>query len=234
MIDSDAKTQKGRFMTQQWKKWSWVSAGLAAVVVLSGCVMVGVTAGLEEPSYTVRETLGADIEVRDYAPRTYAESRVPMIDPNSDDTPRTEAFRLLFNYIAGDNEGDTKIDMTVPVATENPGTKIEMTVPVATTSSNDQYIMRFFLPSAFNAESAPKPTHPSVRIGTLPAQTEAVLTYSGTQSDEKADVMKGQLLERLQMAGWKPIGAPRAMFYNPPFSIPFLRKNEVMVTVTRP
>ncbi len=221
-------------MTQQWKKWGWVSAGLAAVVVLSGCVMVGVTAGLEEPGYTVRETIGENIEIRDYTSRTYAESRVPMIDPNSDDTPRTEAFRLLFNYIAGDNAGDTKIDMTVPVATESPGTKIEMTVPVATTSSKGQYVMRFFLPSAFNTQSAPKPTHPSVRIGTLPAQTEAALTYSGTQSDEKADAMKVQLLERVQAAGWQPISAPRAMFYNPPFSIPFLRKNEVVVTVTRP
>ena len=195
--------------------------------------MVGVTAGLEEPGYTVRDTIGDNIEIRDYAPRTYAESRVPMIDPNSDDSPRTEAFRLLFNYIAGDNAGETKIDMTVPVATENPGTAIEMTVPVATTSSGDQYTMRFFLPSAFNAESAPKPTHPSVRIGTLPAQTEAALIYSGTQSDEKADAMKVLLLKHVQAAGWTPTGMPNAMFYNPPFSIPFLRKNEVVVTVTR-
>jgi len=221
-------------MTRRWKKWSWISAGLITIVVLSGCVMVGVTAGLEEPIYKVRETLGADIEIRDYTPRTYAESRVPLVDPTSNDTPRTEAFRLLFNYIAGANEGETKIDMTVPVATENPGTKIEMTVPVATTSSDDQYVMRFFLPSTFDENSAPKPTHSSVRIGTLPAATEAALIYSGSQSDEKADAMKQKPLERLQTAGWRPIGPPRAMFYNPPFSVPFLRKNEVVVAVTRP
>ena len=221
-------------MTRRWKKWSWISAGLITIVVLSGCVMVGVTAGLEEPTYKVRETLGADIEIRDYTPRTYAESRVPLVDPTSNDTPRTEAFRLLFNYIASANEGETKIDMTVPVATENPGTKIEMTVPVATTSSDDQYVMRFFLPSTFDENSAPKPTHSSVRIGTLPAATEAALIYSGSQSDEKADAMKQKLLERLQTAGWRPIGTPRAMFYNPPFSVPFLRKNEVVVAVTRP
>ncbi len=221
-------------MTRRWKKWSWISAGLITIVVLSGCVMVGVTAGLEEPTYKVRETLGADIEIRDYTPRTYAESRVPLVDPTSNDTPRTEAFRLLFNYIAGANEGETKIDMTVPVATENPGTKIEMTVPVATTSSDDQYVMRFFLPSTFDENSAPKPTHSSVRIGTLPAATEAALIYSGSQSDEKADAMKQKLLERLQTAGWRPIGTPRAMFYNPPFSVPFLRKNEVVVAVTPP
>ena len=108
-------------MTQTRKKWAWGTAALSAVVILSGCVMVGVTAGLEEPGYTVRDTIGDNIEIRDYAPRTYAESRVPMIDPNSDDSPRTEAFRLLFNYIAGDNAGETKIYMTVPVATEKIG-----------------------------------------------------------------------------------------------------------------
>ena len=69
-------------MTRRWKKWSWISAGLITIVVLSGCVMVGVTAGLEEPTYKVRETLGADIEIRDYTPRTYAESRVPLVANN--------------------------------------------------------------------------------------------------------------------------------------------------------
>ncbi len=191
--------------------------------------MVGVTAGLEQPRYTVRENLGPNTEVRDYASRTYAESRVPV----DGDEPRSAAFRLLFDYIDGANADVTKIDMTVPVATEKPGTQIEMTAPVATASADGQYVMRFFLPSAFTAENAPRPKHPSVRIGTLPAQTEAALMYSGSQSDEKADQMKARLLEQVRASGWKTSGAARAMFYNPPFSIPFLRRNEVIVPVVK-
>ena len=195
----------------------------------AGCAVVGISAGLEQPDYEVTARLGDDVEVRSYPARTYAESRTPANDPDA----RSNAFRLLFNYIAGANAGKTEIEMTIPVATAPSATKIDMTAPVSTAVSSSDYVMRFFLPAQFTEETAPVPDNPRVSIGTVPARTEAVLIYSGAQSDALAEEKQRALLSALAGSGWKPVGKPEAYFYNPPFSVPFLRRNEAVVTVSK-
>lgn len=152
-------------------------ASLAAVVLLSGCSVIGIRSGYEQPPYTVLERIGDTVEVRRYDSRLAAEASV---EAGSAEAGRNEAFRLLFNYISGANQGQSKVAMTAPVEVGAQAEKIAMTVPVETAAADyGRYTMRFFFPSAYTKATAPEPTDPTVRIGKLPEVTVAVRRFSG-------------------------------------------------------
>jgi len=199
-------------------------------LLLAGCTVVGVRSGTEESPYTVVERLGDDLEVRTYAARVAAETTV---DKSGEDG-RNAAFRRLFDYITGANQRSANIAMTAPVAVADASEKIAMTVPVATApSGTGGMAMRFFLPAELTAATAPQPADPNVRIVPVPTQTLAVLRFSGSTSDAAVAGREAELVARLQGKGWKPTAAPLAMFYDPPWTVPFLRRNEVAVPVER-
>ena len=100
-----------------------------ASLLLGACSLVGIRDGYEQPTYRVVETIGEEVEVRRYAARFAAEVTVETDDA---DRGTGEAFRLLFDYITGDNAPNTEIAMTSPVAVAEEGAKIEMTAPVFT------------------------------------------------------------------------------------------------------
>ena len=117
-------------------------ASLAAVVLLSGCSVIGIRSGYEQPSSTVLERIGETVEVRRYDSRLAAEATV---EAGSAEAGRNEAFRLLFNYISGANQGQSKVAMTAPVEVGAEAEKIAMTVPVETAAADyGRYTMRFF------------------------------------------------------------------------------------------
>ncbi|MGC8159750.1 heme-binding protein, partial [Salmonella enterica] len=79
---------------------------------------------------------------------------------------RSEAFQLLFAYIAGANRasamGRGTVAMTAPV--EVSGRElVAMTVPVETSNSASAAHMRFFLPAKYSLDTAPKALNPRVR-----------------------------------------------------------------------
>jgi hypothetical protein len=188
--------------------------GAAGESVLS---VFGIRAPYEQPKYQVVGHLADGVEIRAYGPRTAVET--PMRGGNDG-----EAFGRLFRYITGANQHDAKIAMTVPV--EMAPQRIPMTVPVEMTG--DQ-VMRFFLPKSVVAKGPPKPTDPLVHIVTLPPQDFAVLRFSGTISDESRDKHDKELLAAVAGAGRHAEGQPVLFSYDPPFALPFLRRNEVAV-----
>lgn len=200
----------------------------AAALTLAGCTVVGMS-NTPEPRFEVVETLDERTEIRRYAPRAAAE--VVLADADRSDGSN-RAFRHLFRYISGDNRADAEIAMTAPVETrEGVSEKIAMTVPVEMDARADGFAMRFFLPDAYTAETAPRPTDPKVDIVAVPEQTMAALTFSGFRGEDKVSRMKAALLDTLADSAWTPTGEPVAYFYDPPWSIPFLRRNEVAVPV---
>ena len=206
-------------------------ASLAAVVLLSGCSVIGIRSGYEQPPYTVLERIGDTVEVRRYDSRLAAEASV---EAGSAEAGRNEAFRLLFNYISGANQGQSKVAMTAPVEVGAEAEKIAMTVPVETAAADyGRYTMRFFFPSAYTEATAPEPTDPTVRIVKLPEVTVAVRRFSGSWDEEQLERRKAELLRALEESGWRPIGKPTSLFYDPPWTLPFLRRNEVAVPVAR-
>lgn len=202
---------------------------MAAAFLLGGCTVVGMS-NTPEPRFEVVETLDGRTEIRRYGPRAAAEV---VLEGTGQTAGSNEAFRHLFRYISGDNRAGADIAMTAPVETrEAASEKIAMTVPVEMDARKDGFAMRFFLPDQYTAETAPRPTDPKVEILAIPEQTMAALTFTGFRGEEKVAAMKAALLDTLAASAWAPAGDPVAYFYDPPWSIPFLRRNEVAVPVT--
>lgn len=92
--------------------------------------------------------------------------------------------------------------------------------------------MRFFFPSKYTMETAPKPLDKNIALLTLPQQEYAVYTIKGWTSDKEVNEKKGELLALLDEASWQATGQPTVYYYDPPFTIPFFRKTEVLVPVS--
>jgi hypothetical protein len=196
---------------------------IASMLLLSACSVVGVRSGTEEPGY---EALGteAGIEIRRYATRMVAETTVAADEAAA----RSEGFSRLARYIFGANRGSAKIAMTAPVAQEP--TRIAMTAPVTQQAVADGYRIRFFLPAALR--DPPAPNDPRVTITEVPGQTVAVLRFSGVPDPGAVAEARAQLLAALPRTRWAASGDPVAWFYDPPWTIPALRRNEVAVPVS--
>lgn len=197
---------------------------------LSGCSVVGVDDSYEQPRYTVIETVGEDVEIRRYSSRLAAKVTVVGSDP---DKSTREAFGLLFDYISGDNTPSAKIEMTSPVAICGNGVTIDMTTPVETAAASGNMTMRFFLPSSFTEKTAPRPTNNRVSIETVPEQTVAALRYSGSRDTERASAKSAVLRKMLAKGAWRPAGEAASYYYDPPWTLPWFRRNEAIVPVTR-
>ena len=192
--------------------------------------IVGVRHGTEEPPYTVEQRTDG-VEIRRYGPRVAAETTVTA----GEEAARGKGFRRLAGYIFGGNHTDTKIAMTAPAAQQAGsarGRKIAMTAPVAQRAeSNGDWVIRFFMPADKTMESLPRPDDPTVRLVTVPAETVAVRRFTGSGSPAAIASQTASLMHTLGNAGLEPAGEPVAWFYDPPWTVPMLRRNEVAVSV---
>jgi hypothetical protein len=183
----------------------------------------------EQPRYAVIARV-SDVEIRRYQPRLAIEA---MVDAKQNPQAANLAFQLLFRYITGANQRRQMIAMTVPVHIDNPSQRIAMTVPVQTErTGGDAVSMRFFLPDGVAKQGAPAPLDSRLRLVNLPAATVATLRYSGLPTQAAFREESARLLRALAPSEWKPAGTVFQLSYDPPFTIPFLRRNEVAVDVT--
>jgi hypothetical protein len=175
----------------------------------------------ERVPHDVVDTLDG-VELRQY-PTTLA---VETVAPSTG-----AAFGRLFGYIAGANSGNEEIAMTAPVATG--GTDIAMTTPVETDDADEGVRMAFFLPAEYDSETAPRPTNDRVELVERPSRTLAVLSFSWWATDGRTARKQRALLDALVDADLTVAGEPFLMQYDPPWTPPFLRTNEVAVEVRR-
>ncbi len=205
-------------------------ASVAALMLLAGCSVVGIRSGYEGARYEVVENIGESVEIRRYETRLAAETVVAASDRKAGGN---QAFKVLFDYISGANRAQSEVAMTTPVETAD-AEQIAMTVPVETAASNGgRYTMRFFLPASYTRATAPEPTDPRVRIIELSGLFVAALRFSGSWDDESLGAREAELLQALDDSTWQPASAPSALFYDPPWTLSFLRRNEVVVPVER-
>ena len=212
---------------------------IAAAMVsltLAGCSAFGIRSGTEEPSYKLL-AMADGVEIRDYAPRIAVETLVE----GDADSVRNEGFRRLAGYIFGDNRSQAKIAMTAPVAQSSAqasaekSEKIAMTAPVAQDrDESGVWRIRFFAPASMTLETMPIPNDARVTIAQLPAQTYAVRRFTGDRSSEAVAPQEKLLRATLANQPWTPTGDALAWFYDPPWTLPFLRRNEVAIPVRRP
>jgi hypothetical protein len=187
----------------------------------SALSVLGVRVGTEEPPHSVKK-LADGVELRTYQTRVAAETTVTA----SEEGARSAGFRRLAAYIFGANHGDTRID--------NPGsTQIAMTAPVAQSAGpGDDWIIRFYMPSKWTMGDLPSPDDDRVRLVNVPPEKVAVLRFSGNRDAQAVACRTEQLRNTLSAYGFDAIGETVAWFYDPPWTLSFLRRNEVAVPVS--
>lgn len=184
-------------------------------------------ADIEEAPYTVIEKDGA-FELRDYAPQIVAE--VIMDDFND---ASSKAFRLLFDYISGDNKAQTEIAMTAPVTQEAASQTIAMTAPVSQEAIGDRWRFSFMMPATFTMATTPIPNNPKITLREIPARRMAAIRYSGRWTEKRYLDHKTKLETWVATKGFTPAGDAIWARYNAPFQLWFLRRNEVLIPVNR-
>ncbi|KAL3677481.1 hypothetical protein R1sor_027429 [Riccia sorocarpa] len=175
---------------------------------------------VETPKYTVVEK-GTNYEVREYSSWVVAET---TYDPSKTRGGRDGGFMLLASFIGafGSSDSGEKIAMTAPVITkENESGGEKLTT------------MQFVLPANYTMDNVPKPTDSKVVVREMPSRKVGVITFSGSAT-ESLTKQKLEVLETaLKGAGYRITGEHMLARYNDPFTLWFLRTNEVMVPVEK-
>lgn len=202
---------------------------------------------VEEPRFEVVSKEG-DFEIRQYRPFIIAETYV--------DGDLSEAsgkgFRLIADYIFGNNESakgaadetSKKIAMTAPVTVEPVATsaKIAMTAPVTIEpqiektekiAQTKRWKVHFVMPAEYSMATLPKPKNPAVSLHEVPEKLQAVLVFSGFASEALVQEKTDELLAWLSTKQIMPIATPQLARYNPPWTLPFLRRNEILVEIVK-
>jgi hypothetical protein len=191
-------------------------------IPLGGCGTVGV----EKARYSVLEKDGP-FELRLYEPCIVAET---VVESDFGEAGNI-AFRRLYKYISGENRTRESIAMTAPVNQEARPEKIAMTAPVNQQRSGDSWVISFLMPAKYAMQTLPEPLDPSVTLRESPARKIASVRYSGTWSRKRYEEHRTRLMEFIAKRGWKVLGEPIFARYDPPFQLPFLRRNEILIPV---
>jgi hypothetical protein len=197
-------------------------------IFVAGCSVVGQN-GVETAPYTVlKSDVEEQIEVRLYDPMILVSASMSSNSGNS-------AFRKLFKYITGANEGANEIAMTAPVIMDNEedksGAEIAMTAPVFMNESASKQVMSFVMPKDFTLETTPKPTNPEVIVSELKDYRVATIQFTGTLSDSNVEEHSEILLVWMAENGYTAISAPVKAGYNGPLTLPMFRRNEVLIEI---
>ncbi|NBW61479.1 MAG: heme-binding protein [Methylophilaceae bacterium] len=193
-------------------------------------IFSGIAVATEEPKFSLLEK-DQSFELRLYEPKIIAEVEV---DGDMSAASR-KGFRQIADFIFGNNTAQSgkseKISMTAPVAIKPASEKIAMTAPVGVQQSEKGWKVSFVMPSQYTLETLPKPNNPQISIKQLPAKKFALIRFSGLVDEEKMQAKSAELNQWITMKKLNPVGIPELARYNPPWTLPFLRRNELMIEV---
>ena len=192
---------------------------------------------IEEPRYEVRLSQ-APFELRHYAPILIAQTLVE----GDMDTASNKGFRLIADFIFGNNlaadsEQTTKIAMTAPVTVEPQSSKIAMTAPVTLEpqlGGTQQWRVYFVMPRQYTLANIPKPKNSAVTLHEVPSKYFVVHRYSGFNTVARVQEKTDEALAWAAQQSLKVVGTPQLARYDPPWTLPMLRRNEIMVEVAAP
>ena len=218
---------------------------LSGVLLTSTLLISGAAMATEEPNYTVLSKT-ENFELRRYESQLVAQTWVS----GDQDAASRAGFKILADYIFGNNTApsgeSSKISMTAPVAMQfeakqsttkkndsNESQKIAMTAPVSIKQEqqqNDgQWRVQFTMPSQYTMQTLPKPNNPDITIIEVAPQTYGVIKFSGLAGAEKVAEKTAELQSWMQSQKLTLTGTPELARYNPPWTLPFMRSNEIMI-----
>jgi hypothetical protein len=181
----------------------------------------------EQPEFDLIEQHN-DFQLRRYAPMIIAQVEVAgdMGDASS------SGFRLLADYIFGNNVVAPSTELTSQIS-QPESVKIDMTAPVSRMASGDnRWLVSFVMPRQWTIDSLPKPTNSQIKIVEVPAHTAAVIEFSGLGRQTSYEKKQAELINWIASKGYELIDEARYAAYNPPWTLPPFRRNEVIIPVS--
>jgi hypothetical protein len=177
------------------------------------------------PSYTVLKKLGDGVEVRHYQSAIVAQVQITG-------NPRdalNEGFRVLAGYIFGKNTRTKSLSGTSRVLAQPE--KIKMTSPVTAQSTGNTTTVSFFMPRGYSLQTLPEPEDSRIHFFQIPERNLAAIGFSGFWNPQSFSKHAQSLLERLRLSNLQTVGEPFNAYYDPPFVPPFMRRNEVLISI---
>ncbi len=198
-----------------------VSTGVVALALL-----VGAASAVEEPPHNVVARNG-NFEIRDYPALSVAELTMQG-DRNS---VAYGGFRKLAGFIFGANSRKQSLQMTAPVIEVPTEDGMTTTSRRDSAGSSPSWVIRFVMPRGLSLAALPKPDDPSIRLREEPPTRFAVLRFSGLAGDTAVAAETAELESILKARQLVPAGAPIIAQYDPPWTLWFLRRNEIMIPI---
>ena len=216
---------------------------LSGVLLTSTLLISGAAMATEEPNYTVLSKT-ENFELRRYESQLVAQTWVS----GDQDAASRAGFKILADYIFGNNTApsgeSSKISMTAPVAMQfeakqsvtkknGESQKIAMAAPVSIKQEQQQndgkWRVQFTMPSQYTMQTLPKPNNPDITILEVPPQTYGVIKFSGLAGVGKVAEKTAELQSWMQTQKLTVTGTAELARYNPPWTLPFMRRNEIMI-----
>lgn len=202
--------------------------GILLLITMIG-LYTGPAMAIEEPKFKLIEQM-EDFELREYESYIVAEAFVE----GEFDEVGNQGFRRLASYIFGQNRKKESIDMTAPVNLEPTSEKIAMTAPVNQEAQDGKWRITFTMPAKYSLDSLPEPLDDQISLKQEPGRLMAAIRYSGGWSQELFEEKVAMLKSFMKERGIRAVGEPIFARYNSPFSLWFLRRNEVLIPVDSP
>ena len=191
-----------------------------SVGLLIGLFCTGHAMAIEEPKYEVVQTEGA-FEIRKYAPILVAET---FVDGDMDEASN-KGFRLIADFIFGNNQ----------IADSSASSKIAMTAPVTVDmQAAKKWRIHFVMPSQYTLANIPKPKNEAVSLKEIQSKYFLVYTYSWLNTLSRVQTKTDEAIDWANRKGLKVIGAPQLSRYDPPWTPPMFKRNEIMLEVAAP
>ena len=209
------------------KKKIFVTTILLLSVLAFGAAMIGpIMSNVEVPAYKILKK-EQNIEIRQYPPLIIAEVKTA----GSRQASISDGFRILADFIFGNNEGEKQLSMNGPI-TQQEGIKIAMTAPVQQEKTDTEWAISFIMPSKFSIDTIPNPINDRIKIIQIPSKRYAVVTFSGRSTEENLTTHTNELEKYINGSNYSKAGNAKYAFYNPPWTLPFLRRNEIQFELT--
>ena len=208
----------------------WKAIALPAFILL-GLLVTTYAMATEEPKFSLIEKSG-DFELRLYQPVIVAETYVD----GSLSEASNAGFRLIAGYIFGGNKrcqgsSSEKIAMTVPVTIETNSQKIAMTAPVVVENNDNRWRVQFVMPTGYTLNSLPIPSDSRVSLREIAERKTAVIIFSGFAGENTVKEKTVVLFNWIKSRGLDATSNPQLARYNPPWTLPFLRRNEILINI---
>lgn len=203
------------------KPMFWIM--ITTISIIAFIAWGAITSNVEQAPYKIVESHDS-IEIRQYEPMIVAQ--VEVTGERQDAI--NQGFKILANYIFGENTSSEEVAMTAPVLQEE-NMKIAMTAPVMQRAESNHWKVNFVMPSNYTMENLPRPKNSLIQLKSIPHKKAAVIRFSGIANEKSLQKHTEELKNFIKQHNLKSDLSPTYAFFNPPWTIPLLRRNEIMI-----